>query len=281
MNDLQWSESNTRNCLELIICLTVATLGVCLLLVPELTLRRRQPWDSLCRRVTLSWLVLFFAKFSVDQSNRKYLHDLLVLGFALFDNPNSIARESTVVAQSDLVKVTMTSPYGLIGACTAASCSSTGLWLITHLFIYGGTLPSTVAIFGDVSPISHRRREAVHLLVVSLVCVAHGVQLVYYVAFIVVKVISFHAAMRMFNEAERAMISSTHRCRSWVIFAIVIGLKFGLEALSDEQYKNNGRMAAWLAFPESLVGGLVVGTLMEQVIRLNVTSDGVPGVSED
>jgi len=256
----------------------VAALGVSILLVPEVALRRRQPWDSLCRRVTVSWLVMFFSKFLIDHTNREYLYDLVFQRQASVGTPNYttvdrvVGRQTTVVAP-DLVEVTMTSPHGLVGICTAASCSSTGLWLIATFFVYGGSLPSTLAASpdGDVTPICHRRREAAHLLVVCLVCVVHRVQLVYYVAFVAVKVISYHAAMRIFIEAEKAMALSTRRVGPLIVYATVIGGKLGLEALSDEQFKNNNRMAVWLSFPTSVVGSLAVGALLEQVIRLKVS----------
>jgi hypothetical protein len=183
----------------------VFAFGLHMLLIPELAIRcftsaagRRQAWNSLCQRLTLSWLVFFSGRFGVEWLNSRLAND------GGEGPPTSEERHRDYGHSQLSIDATMTSPHGLVGICAAVSCASTGVWLMTRLFIYGGSIsPPTESVAAAAGEISvHNRREAAHLFVICCVCWANGTHLSKYVPHFFFKVLAYHAAVRAFVVAS-------------------------------------------------------------------------------
>lgn len=165
----------------------------------------------------------------------------------------------------------MTSSHGLLGVSVAVCCSSTGLWLMTHLFIHGvASSASKFAAMDDCFP-PHRHQEAAHLVALSTVCLCHDVRLAVYMPCLVAKVLLYHGAVRAFSVCESARVGdvSADRClilRLVGVYSTLFGCPFGLQWLSRKQFKESAKLISWFMFPATLVSGLVVGSTVESVI---------------
>jgi hypothetical protein len=263
-----------------------------LLLIPEFAIRcfssaigRRQAWNSLCQRLTLSWLAFLFCRFAVESLDNRLASDGGEVSPTLMELLRAYRRSRLAI------NATMNSPHGLVGICAAVSCASTGLWLMTRLFIYGGSIsPPTKSVAAAVGETSiHNLGEAIHLLVVCCLCRAHGTHLSDYLPHFVFKVLTYHAAMRAFVEAESVLTSPTGssssngggddddddddddntmtrkcRMRAAVVYLLLFCWSIGLQHESVKRW-GESKLAAWLTFQTSLIAGLILSSTVEQV----------------